>query len=590
MNTDLQSYEEIWPARLLHVPSMTSFEWEPDNVYGGIEEPKFAVFSYTWGRWEVPWSGGASSLPIKNVPWKVPSIDPARFTVAQFERAIQRATEKVDFLWLDVACIDQVDEAAKADQVGKQAGIFMNASHKYVWLHGTPLAQLQSLTDGIMHLAARLSGDETHEVSFPGFPELTHLVHYGADPGSPAACIHEPEWLQAVASTARAIVQDPWFSSLWTLQECYLGRNATLLSQEAEPATRQGFGDHELDTLVNSFGEIETAVREWLAQLRRERPAIRDAALHIAYLEDTLDALSPLVCQAWDFQPLIYCAASRRTASNPLDQVYGIMQVFGLRLGKAAEPERDFTLVELQDQFSLALLAADPVNSQYFVHEVEPAAGEAWRLSKRMRIPAFLDVIGVWSIPRCEIGPAGDASPTTSSSIGDTGMGPVFQGQACSMPEIMRFWAHLEPLVYEHENLVVGNRIAVQCIALDASREVATGMPAELLTTEDDSFETQQRLAGELVRLFRPDDVMVFLLGDVAETNFGELYEMTAEEPEFVHKGSGEIIGSVGLIVRRTMMMECGPTWRRVGICVWPQFGPGSVDEDPFQYVEAVLS
>ncbi|KAL5040736.1 hypothetical protein BDW71DRAFT_212852 [Aspergillus fruticulosus] len=576
MNTDLQTCEEIWPGRLLHVPSMTSFEWEPDNIYGGIKEPKYAVFSYTWGRREVPWSSGAS-LPIKNVPWTIPCIDPARFSMTQFQRAIQQAAEGVDYVWLDVACIDQVDEAAKADQVGKQAGIFIGAEHQYVWLHGAPVLQLQALMDGIMHLADRLSGDETHEVSFPGFPELTHVVHYGADRGF-APCIHEPEWLQAVASTARAKFQDPWFSSLWTLQECYLGRNATLLSREGETATRQGFGDHGFETLVNSFGKIKKAIIERLSQLRRERPAIKNAAVQIEHLEEIVELLSLLALQAWDFQPLIYCAASRRIASNPLDQVYGIMQVFGLRLGKAAEPEKDFTLAELQDQLSLALLEVDPVNSQYFVHDVEPAVGEAWRLSKSMRIPALLDVIAVSSIPRCEIGPA---------TQGSASMGPIFQGQACSMHAIMRLWAHIEPMVYERENLLVGNRIAVQCIALDASREVAQALPAELITTEDDSFEAQQRLAAELVRLFGPD-LMVFLLGDVVETDIGDLDEYRRKQ-KFVQKSSGQVIGSVGLIVRQTTM-ECGPTWRRLGICIWPQFGPGSVIEDPFHCVEAILS
>jgi len=37
-----------WPQRLLHVPSMTSFEWEPGNRYGVHIVPLYNAFSYTW--------------------------------------------------------------------------------------------------------------------------------------------------------------------------------------------------------------------------------------------------------------------------------------------------------------------------------------------------------------------------------------------------------------------------------------------------------------------------------------------------------------------------------------------------------------
>lgn len=40
-----------WPRRLLHVPTMTSFEWAPGNYYGSTQEPSYNATSYTWGRW-----------------------------------------------------------------------------------------------------------------------------------------------------------------------------------------------------------------------------------------------------------------------------------------------------------------------------------------------------------------------------------------------------------------------------------------------------------------------------------------------------------------------------------------------------------
>ena len=52
----LQREEEAlgpWPRRLLHVPTLTSCEWQPGNVYGGVTEPEFNAITYTWGRWRL---------------------------------------------------------------------------------------------------------------------------------------------------------------------------------------------------------------------------------------------------------------------------------------------------------------------------------------------------------------------------------------------------------------------------------------------------------------------------------------------------------------------------------------------------------
>lgn len=140
-NPDQAAEEEQlgrWPRRLLHVPSMTSFPWQPGNIYGNTVEPKYNILTYTWGRWRLQDSdehaSEVESLKIAGVPWDIPKISPAHFNADQFLsviRGISRPLDDgnmsadgpgVDFIWLDIACIDQRDnEPDSAAEVGRQA-------------------------------------------------------------------------------------------------------------------------------------------------------------------------------------------------------------------------------------------------------------------------------------------------------------------------------------------------------------------------------------------------------------------------------------------------------------------------------------
>lgn len=111
-----------WPRRLLHVPSMQSRAWLPGNRYGDAVAPQYNAISYTWGRFELQQDSdpSVSGLEVRGVDWNIPRTDPSHFTKEQFHRVVQAAThvspryyedtkvrEDVEFVWLDVACIDQ---------------------------------------------------------------------------------------------------------------------------------------------------------------------------------------------------------------------------------------------------------------------------------------------------------------------------------------------------------------------------------------------------------------------------------------------------------------------------------------------------
>ena len=166
---DLSEAIGKWPHRLLHVPSMTSLEWQPGDKYGEHIQPRYNAVSYTWGRFsldveedkkeekeekektqeskkkketkKMKKNRNITAIEIKGIDWIVPRINPEHFGADNFWRLIQQTCEsvngtreKTDFLWLDVACINQKDTLEKMAEIGRQAVIFHGAQRVYIWL------------------------------------------------------------------------------------------------------------------------------------------------------------------------------------------------------------------------------------------------------------------------------------------------------------------------------------------------------------------------------------------------------------------------------------------------------------------------
>jgi hypothetical protein len=116
-----------WPRRLLYVLEMRSYERDGDNTYGGVREPAYNIISYTWGRWELP-TRTEQSISIQGIDWETPAVSPHIFTVAEFQSVLQHVGNDVDWVWVDIACIDQKNVTVRDEEVGRQAGIFNKAN------------------------------------------------------------------------------------------------------------------------------------------------------------------------------------------------------------------------------------------------------------------------------------------------------------------------------------------------------------------------------------------------------------------------------------------------------------------------------
>ena len=239
-----------WPRRLLHVPSMTSHKWEPGNRYGDSTEPAYVALSYTWGRYmlsdhEFP---HVKPLSIQGVDWPIPRVNPVtHFSVSEFQGIINEVMRPPDrffhftdyrwrqrtwkrrlvntfyrfidnhrwayrFLWLDIACIDQRWTRTTMLEIGRQARIFRYSKQSYTWLSRTPTATLRP---ALYNLRAAVYGLQNEPWTKEG-----------------SRSFYSRPWLRMAIDSLTGLTNDPWFSSLWTLQEAFLCNHATILSRD----------------------------------------------------------------------------------------------------------------------------------------------------------------------------------------------------------------------------------------------------------------------------------------------------------------------------------------------------------------------
>ena len=137
---------------------------------------------------------------------------PSHFTDVQLDKVIKQACgidasgrEPVDFIWLDLACIDQRRNLSADLEVGRQAGIFRKAAGVVVWL-------------------SQSGKDENSFCLLRDFFKV--LAGFENDRQKSLKVISDCSQLELFVTRLRKLLVDPWFSSLWTLQEAYLSTTA----------------------------------------------------------------------------------------------------------------------------------------------------------------------------------------------------------------------------------------------------------------------------------------------------------------------------------------------------------------------------
>jgi hypothetical protein len=118
-----------------------------------------------------------------------------------------RSTQESIFLWIDQICIDQTDRRDKEQQIPLMGLIYTHATNTVIWL-GDENGEEPSLAFETMeYVYARLQLSDvqitTDDFERLDFPPPTHRAWHAV----------------------RQLLQRPWLSRLWTIQEAVLSRN-----------------------------------------------------------------------------------------------------------------------------------------------------------------------------------------------------------------------------------------------------------------------------------------------------------------------------------------------------------------------------
>lgn len=267
--------------------------------------------------------------------------------------------------------IDQKDYDAKMEEIGRQAGIFTNADRAYVWLWSLPAASLQYAVDPVLN----------YEFVFPEV-----LLDWRYD--------DLPYMVRRLSQGVKTLLGDFWFSSLWTLQEGFLGDDAVFLSKEGH-------------TIRNPRDSLEfkpdrptgvVTLADWTARLRLvyEFLTLQDGPFHDPGCEDLNAATASLiektgyVCERSLIPNVQYGMARSRKVTLELDRIYGIMAAYNIQVGAAVpgtDSKKKYTLPELEHEFDIAVNKKSALLGQLFVHIQRPEARKSWMITQDSRVP-----------------------------------------------------------------------------------------------------------------------------------------------------------------------------------------------------------
>jgi hypothetical protein len=524
-----KSRQKLWPRRLLHVAgnTLTSVEREGDYTYLGIDKPGYNILSYTWGRFT---NDSGPSLHIENVDWDIPSIEPEVFTVEEFRQVINTVSKGMEFIWIDIACIDQKNYKMKMEEIGRQAGIFLNAKQPFIWLHGSSISPLQDYFGQLDDMALQLTDNRlTFDTATDESEETTLSV---------PNCITDAKWIEDAKATMLAILGDKWFSSLWTLQEACLRPNARFISKDAQLV--RGYRYRTLARTLHNLERIFT----------------RYTSYHL--MDDTLKQAMPLLKELEsamqqnrqpnpDDNPFTWYGYARsRECIEPVDRIYGIMQIFGFRLGATSDSnlKHSYTLEDLEYQFAVELNAISLVMSQLFVHTKPEALGSCWRISQHS---IHAPILMRWM---------NSISKAVSTIQMNERQQAIFSGPACDFDEIARIWKDAA-----RWSMIDGERrekFAMHIIGLDENEYWSSRISEDMRNIQSWKFEVNRELLDMIIRQCG-GDIRVLLLGRFGTSEF----LLETDSPE-----TPELPGSMGMLARR-VRVQGNEIWQRLGVCMW---------------------
>lgn len=540
---------EDWPQRLLHVPTWTSLEWQPGNFYGQWREPQFNALSYTWARYQKSRKQKRGQkrmrLKIEGLQWKFAYISPSHFRPESLKNAIIHAkhisseaqgTDEVQFLWIDQACMDQRPGTTQDIEICRQAAIFKKAQEVYIWITTKDENHLRSIWETL----------ETAASSSKGCNSLRKQNYQDTS---------VDKWLSNAYTALEDLIQDPWFTSLWTLQEVSVRPDAKVLDKEGGHVNH-GTSMATFQSLLDSCATLDTVCRKALRPGNYNTPKSRILRNIIMLLETS--GLAALATR----NPINIYSVTRFRATD-CDRSY-VRAVQGLFISTNETPSCELlspsdTKVllasELEWKLGVAFLRRNPVLSQMHIFTEPPADGQAWRFNQTSWVPRIMGGGGSWSLQY--------ESYCSLTLHGDVESPCVFEGKMTRYEDLHDMFAN----GWETE---VDSQLPLQTW-LDASPFRPISVP--LLDNHDRENPATKEDVNKLFQKHRnthPEgELCVLLLG---------YYNSTPEHTNDIPHNAIKRYFHVGLLIFRPSV-ACSRSCRRFGFCVWQSMVAAQVSD-----------
>lgn len=559
-----------WPQRLVHIPSFRSHLKRPGNVYDTLPPsvtPRYATLSYTWGRFE---DSDGEAILISGVPWRIPAINKNHFTKQAFKQTLLAIAEvtNIEFVWIDVGCLNQDRRPALAPEAFRQRDIFSGASAGAIWLSRSSGGDLRGLAYQCGHFVQVLNKEPSPPWLY-GHKQLSRLQPI----------------LRNLRRLFTIFLSDPWWGSLWTLQEAFANPNALLMSSEGRPVLL--FQEPEsltVDTLpMDAINEPsqnrsprETTEVSFDPGIGG-KVSIRGSPKDVQYLRlKTLVEYSQLLwhftahlCEAdptpasedvRTIRELLGSSALPRISTLNLNLIYHLSwQRFearpGLRLEYLCQSVYNIPRAVVSKAFGLSstsltpdafgrlLLLHQPVWSQLFVHSQPAPRGFSWRMDPGCTIPDLE--------PEFSCIDKFHRTCTFETRQGDREI--TFSGPICALSDLTSQWrcggdtTQLRGLCIDNVDLPGAPPVHIDpllCLP-QATFKASPAFAARYWKTDFGLLDRATRAFADTTRQL---DVRVLLL---------------AGRHDF------ESRHHIGLLIVRTREDSSSPCWARCGLCFW---------------------
>ncbi|KAH4945542.1 hypothetical protein HBI67_129250 [Parastagonospora nodorum] len=257
----------------------------------------YTALSYVWGE---PTFNQSVRFAARSVPI-TSSLATALFRLRSLEESI--------FLWIDQICINQTDTREKEQQIPLMGLIYTHATNTVIWLGDEDGQDPHLALETMEHVYAKLqmsdveiTPDDFERLDFP--PANHHAWH-----------------------AVRQILQRPWLSRLWTIQEAVLSRNLFVMCGNAVVNWD--------DLAAWCYVLQHCQILQWLASDKSQGCLEHSASCSRSRLPfggSVINSLQADRLQNWSLSEKEYLLNSLvRTryaqASDPKDKIYGVLGI-----------------------------------------------------------------------------------------------------------------------------------------------------------------------------------------------------------------------------------------------------------------------